>query len=172
MNKRAVAAICVVAAFMKKTSRLPGQKALKRSIALATRLATSCESFINMNSFVEGNELSASVRVARVLDVTTIFTLELATRAPRIDNVGRVTHSLCSHTEARAEVQALPVGAVGMRVGLSRADAFIKKEMAFDRITQTRTGEWAVCTDCDARGILEDDNVEDAELIIFEAVAS
>ena len=129
----------------------------------------SCESFVNTNSFVEGNELSASVRVTRVFDVTTIFTLDLATHVPRTDSAGRVTRSLCSHTEAQEAVQALPVVAVGIRVGASRAEAFIKNDMAFDHISQLRSSEWAVCTDWGAKAIVEEDDVEDAELIIFEA---
>jgi hypothetical protein len=56
-----------------------------------------------------------------------------------------------------------------MRVGALRAEAFIKKEMAFNRILQTRSGEWVVCTGCGAKAIVEEEDVEDAELIIFEA---
>jgi hypothetical protein len=32
-----------------------------------------------------------------------------------------------------------------------------------------RSSEWAVCTDWGAKAIVEEDDVEDAELIIFEA---
>ena len=74
MNKNALADICVVAAFMKRASKLPGQRALKKSMILAKRLARSCDSFVNMNSFVEGNELSTSLHIDRVLDVTAAFT--------------------------------------------------------------------------------------------------
>jgi hypothetical protein len=166
MDKSALADVCVVAAFMKRASRLPGQRALKKSIALAKRLARSCESFINMNSFVEGNELSASLHVERVLDVTTSFTKDRSTHAPRTEGDGLIMHSVISHKEALEHIGKLPVGAVGMLVGCSRADAFIRKDDAYDRISQTRTGQWLVCTNCDQRDIV-DDNLEDSELIIF-----
>jgi len=166
MDKSALADVYVVAAFMKRASRLPGQRALKKSIALAKRLARSCESFINMNSFVEGNELSASLHVERVLDVTTGFTKDRSTHAPRTEGDGLIMHSVISHKEALEHIGKLPVGAVGMLVGCSRADAFIRKDDAYDRISQTRTGQWLVCTNCDQQDIV-DDNLEDSELIIF-----
>jgi len=167
MNKSALADVCVVAAFMKRASRLPGQKALKKSIALAKRLARSCESFINMNSFVEGNELSASLHIDRVLDVTASFTQDRSSRAPRTEGDGLIMHSVISHQEALEQIGKLPVGAVGMLVRCSRADAFIRKDDAYDRISQTRTGEWLVRTNCDQQGIVDDDLLEDSELIIF-----
>jgi hypothetical protein len=169
MNKRALADLCVVAAFMKRASRLPGQKALKKSIALGKRLAKSCDSFVNLNSFVEGNELSASVHVARVLDVAAAFTLERGRIMPRVAEGGVVMHSVISHEEALVEIENLPEGTVGMRVGISRADAFIRKGKTYDRISQNWTGEWMVRTSCDERGLVDDGigGLEDAELIIF-----
>jgi hypothetical protein len=166
MNKNALADVCVVAVFVKKASRLPGQKALKKSMALAKKLARSCGSFVNMDSFVEGSELSASACIARVLDVSSAFTHERATLMPRTDSLGVVHHSVVSHEEAFVEMDNLPVGTVGMRVGISRADAFIRKLNTYDRISLTQAGEWVVCTNCNQRGIV-DDNLEDAELIIF-----
>jgi hypothetical protein len=166
MNKSALADVCVVAAFMKRASRLPGQKALKKSIALAKRLARSCKSFINMNSFVEGNELSSSLHIDRVLDVTASFTQDRSSHAPRTEGNGLIVHSIISRQGALEQIGKLPVGAVGMLVGCSRADAFIRKDDAYDRISQTRTGEWLVRTNCDQQGIVDDD-LEDSELIIF-----
>jgi hypothetical protein len=166
MNKNALADICVVAAFMKRASKLPGHKALKKSMILAKRLARSCDSFVNMNSFVEGNELSTSLHIDRVLDVAAAFTKERSSHMPRVDGDGLLMHSVISPQEAIAEIEHLPIGTVGMRVGFSRADAFIRKDKTCDRISQTRAGEWLVCTSSDERGIVDDD-LEDSQLIIF-----
>jgi hypothetical protein len=74
-----------------------------------------------------------------------------------------------SHRSARGGAGA--PGRRGRYAGrrLACGKAFINKAMAFDRISQTRSGEWAVCTDWGAKAIVEEDDVEDAELIIFEA---
>lgn len=166
MNKAALADICVVAAFMKRASRLPGQRALKKSIALAKRLARSCDSFVNMNSFVQGNELSASLHIKRVLDVTAALVQSHNPLTRRMDANGLIMHSIITHQEALGEIEQLPVGAVGMRVGFSRVDAFIRKDNTYDLISQTQAGEWFVCTSCDEHRIVDDD-FEDSELIIF-----
>jgi len=163
-------------------TRLPGPRAFKRSRALAKTLETSLDTFAGVAGLVKGNdELANFSRVRTIMDVSRAFTDERARtfRGERDDSddddgddekSSVVVDSLVTIDEAIRELDAMREGTVGIRVGRTFAEAFLKRGNAYDCVSHEVIEGWSIRKGCSGETLLRRAEQEDAEIVILETV--
>lgn len=168
--------------------RLPGPRAFRRSRALAETLETSPDTLADVSGLLKGNEeLSAFSRVRAIMDVSGAFTDERAKTHRAAENrrndddgtTNDVMDSLVTFGEATRQLNAMGDGTVGVRVGSTFGEAFLKRGDAYDCVSHARDDGWTVRKGCSeesllCRSVREEDEahgVADAEIVILETVS-
>lgn len=165
-------------------TRLPGPRAFRRSRALAKTLETSLDTFAGVAGLVKGNdELANFSRVRTIMDVSRAFTDERARtfrgeRGERDDGYDDdddekssvVVDSLVTIDEAIRELDAMREGTVGLRVGRTFAEAFLKRGNAYDCVSHEANEGWSIRKGCSGETLLRRAEQEDAEIVILETV--
>ncbi|MBE35251.1 MAG: hypothetical protein CMI16_06815 [Opitutaceae bacterium] len=167
--------------------KLPGPRAFKRSRALADTLETSPEVLADVSGLVKGNEeLSKFSRVRAIMDISEAFTDERAKtyrteQSPDDDDDDEgsatvVASSLVTIDEATRELIAMGDGTVGVRVGSTFGEAFLKRGDAYDCVSHGRDDGWTVRKRCSEQSLLrhvdrETNEIMDGEIVILETVA-
>lgn len=104
------------------------------------------------------------------MDVSRAFTNERAeTFRARTDDAA-VVDSLVTVDEARRELDAMSEGTVGVRVGRTLGEAFLRRGNAYDTIAHDARDGWTIRKRCSGESLLFRADEEDAEIVILETV--
>ena len=158
-----LAKFSVLAVFMLRCRRLPGELALRESLVLAKRIAERCESFVNPTTLIESSELSLLARVRTIIDVSPAYA-----DGRDVLRVEDREHSFLTPLEATALLEQLPAGTVGILVDETQVTAFLGNESSYDRIDADNCGKWSVTIRCSSAHLMAT-FLSNAELIIFES---
>lgn len=168
VGKAVLAVMCVLSAFMTHAQRLPGRIAFSKSLALASKLAKTCESFLDFASIVNGSVFAGSLQVVSVHDVAPHDKGHMLQNTPRFLEDSTPMHSFILREEADSQIiERMQVGWVGILLSNIRAEAFVKKQNnRFDCISLKHSGKWEARTGCQITSLLDDAD-RGAELIIL-----
>lgn len=182
IDKHALALLCVLATYMVAKTRLPGPRAFRRSRTLAKTLETSLETFASVSGLMKGNdELAKFSRVRKIMDVSHAFTDERARtfrgedhdEADEADEDERssvVVDSLVTIDEAIRELDAMREGTVGLHVGRTFGEAFLRRGDAYVCVSHEANDGWSIRKGCSGKSLVRRAEEQDAEIVILETV--
>ena len=160
--------LCVVATYMVAKTRLrvlERSGGVERSPGRSRRLGGRSRTFPDSSGNVE---LARFSRVRTILDVSRAFTDERAKKFRNRDDdredddTSVVVDSLVTMDEARRELDAMRDGTVGVRVGRSVGEAFLRRGDAYDCVSHEANDGWTIRKGC-GRTLLNHRAEEDAK---------
>ena len=157
-TKQILAYSCLLAAYLVATHRLPGVRAMRRCLKWASVLTCKSDNFISLSSFVHSNVELSSIRVVRVLDVTSSCCKR---------SVAQPT--VASRQETEDHVCCLPQNTVCIISSIDKIEVYIKSTAsAWSGITSdVTTGELNIHSERNGKDLLGN---RDIEVNIFKDV--